>query len=300
MGGRHAATEMFMPDRVSLAEDLGRATLLGTRSYSLAARHIDQTFLIDVCRPALPVAAGRKVPVVYVLDGNGAFGLTAQTAQMLQLGQDPIPPMLIVGVGYRFDRSSAARAQHAVSRTRDFTPTDDPAWRETQRAAMLAQGMDAETAAGGAPAFLRFISEELKPFIAERYPAADADDQTLIGMSLGGLFALYALFDQPAAFRRHVVVSPALWWAQRMIFRQEAALAAGASDLPVRLFLAVGALEEADGAPYWPVSGLADLAATLRARNYPGLRMTQHVFPDEHHMSVLPGAVSRGLRTVFG
>ncbi|HXQ16855.1 MAG TPA: alpha/beta hydrolase-fold protein [Caulobacteraceae bacterium] len=283
-----------------MSEDLGRASLLGTRSYSLAARHIDQTFLIDVCRPALPVAAGQKIPVVYVLDGNGAFGLTAQTAQMLQLGQDPIPPMLIVGIGYHFDRSNALRAQHAAWRTRDFTPTNDPAWLATQRTAMRAQGMDAEATAGGAAAFLRFLAEELKPFIAERYPAGDPDDQTLVGMSLGGLFALYALFEQPAALQRYVVVSPAVWWDQRMIFRQEAVLAARANDLPVRLFLAVGAMEEADGAPYWPVSGLAELAAALRGRNYPSLRMTHHVFPDEHHMSVLPAAVSRGLRSVFG
>ena len=156
-----------------MTEDLGPASLLGTRSYSLAARHIDQTFLIDVCRPARPAAAGQKVPVVYVLDGNGAFGLTAQTAQMLQLGQDPIPPMLIVGVGYRFDRSNAVRAQHIAARTRDFTPTSNDAWLAVQRTALRAQGMDAETSAGGAPAFLEFLTEELQPFIAERYPDTD-------------------------------------------------------------------------------------------------------------------------------
>jgi predicted alpha/beta superfamily hydrolase len=282
-----------------MTEDLGPASLLGTRSYALAATHFDQAFLIDVCRPALPVATGQRLPVVYVLDGNGVFGLAAQTAQMLQQGQDPIPPMLIVGIGYRFDRSTEARAQHIAARTRDFTPTNDNAWIATRRAAMQARGMEAETTAGGAAAFLRFINEELKPFITERYPAADPDDQTIVGMSLGGLFALYALFDEPAAFKRYVVVSPSIWWDQRVILRQEAALAARANDLPVRLFLAVGSMEEADGAPFWPVSSLAKLAACLRGRNYSGLHMTHHVFPDEDHMSVLPGALSRGLRAVF-
>ena len=283
-----------------MTEDLGPASLIGTRRYSLAARHIDQTFLIDVCRPARPTAAGQKVPVVYVLDGNGAFGLTAQTAQMLQLGQDPIPPMLIVGVGYLFDRSNAVRAQHIAARTRDFTPTSDAAWLAIQHAAMQTQGLDAETAAGGAPAFMRFLTEELKPFIAELYPDADPDDQTLLGMSLGGLFALYALFDQPSAFQRYIVVSPAIWWDRRLIFRQEAALATRITDLRVRLFLAVGSMEETDGAPYWPVSSLAELAASLSERGYPSLSVTHQVFPEEHHMSVLPGAVSRGLRAVFG
>jgi hypothetical protein len=45
------------------------------------------------------------------------------------------------------------------------------------------------------------------------------------------------------------------------------------------------------------VLGLAEL---LRARKFPGLRLTTQVFPDEGHVTVMPFILSRGLRAVFG
>ena len=67
-------------------EELGRASITGSRSYSLKSRNVDQTFQIDVARPSSRLAEGQKLPVVYVLDGNGCFGLATQTARMLQDG----------------------------------------------------------------------------------------------------------------------------------------------------------------------------------------------------------------------
>ena len=279
-------------------EELGKATLLGTKSFSLKSRPVDQTFIIDVCRPAYPAAADRALPVVYVLDGSGAFGIAAQTARMLQSGPGSLPPMIVVGIGYKVDRARNALAQHHEMRVRDFTPTADTAWLERSRAALAEQNVVSDAKPGGVAAFLAFIDDELKPFVASHY-AVNADDQTLVGMSLGGLFALYTLFQAPRSFVRYLALSPSLWWDERMLFKREAALAATVKDLPVRLFLSAGALEEDDGAPYFPVSTLEDMAEALRKRRYPGLQITHHIFPGETHMSVYPAAISRGLREVF-
>ncbi len=279
--------------------DLGRASIAGTRAYALTARASGRTYLIEVARPAAPPAPGQALPVVYVLDGNGAFGLATQTARMLQMQADGLPPLLVVGVGYRFDPAGDAGVQHGARRSLDFSPSVDAHSLERTKAAFAALGDTTAVEHGGADAFLAFIEEDLKPFIASRY-AVDPADQTLAGLSLGGLFALHALFTAPTAFRRTIAVSPALWWDNGVIFREEAALAHRAGDLAVDLFLGVGGLEEEDGAPYWPVSNLARMDAALRSRPYPGLRLTHHVFADETHMSVFPGALSRGLRAVFG
>jgi predicted alpha/beta superfamily hydrolase len=276
-------------------EDLGRAVVGGTKSYRLTSKAIGQDFQVDICRPAIPCPAGQLLPVAYVLDGNGAFGVTAQTAQMLQLGGE-LPPLWVVGVGYRFSRGQDPRFEHGRLRGRDFSPVLDAEALERTRAAFA--GYPGELRHGGADAFLAFLEDELKPFIATRC-GADPADQTLVGMSLGGLFALHALFTRPQAFNRVVALSPAMWWGDKAIFAAEAALAARASDLPVRLFLGVGELEEADGALFSPVSNLAAMAQSLGGRGYRGLDMTHHVFPGETHMSVYPGAVSRGLRAVF-
>ena len=279
-------------------EDLGRASIAGTRAYALTARASGRTYLIEVARPAAPPPPGRA-PVVYVLDGNGAFGLATQTARMLQMQAGGLPPLLVVGVGYRFDPAGDAGVQHGAGRSLDFSPSVDTHSLERTRAAFAALGDTTPVEHGGADAFLAFIEQDLKPFIASRY-AVDPADQTLAGMSLGGLFALHALVTAPTAFRRMIAVSPPLWWDDGVIFREEAALAERVDDLAVDLFLGVGGLEEEDGAPYWPVSNLARMDAALRSRRYPGLRLTHHVFAEETHMSVLPGALSRGLRAVFG
>ena len=152
---------------------------------------------------------------------------------------------------------------------------------------------------GGGPAFLRFVEAVVKPFIASRYPV-DEDDETLVGMSAGGLFALYALLARPASFRRYVAVSPALYWGERRLFELEAQLAARTSDLPVHLFLGVGGHEEAHDANQKLVSNLYEKNSRLLARAYPSLDLKVHVFPDETHMSVYPAAVSRVLSVVFG
>jgi predicted alpha/beta superfamily hydrolase len=152
---------------------------------------------------------------------------------------------------------------------------------------------------GGADAFLAFIENSVKPFIAARYPI-DPADATLAGASMGGLFALHALFRAPCHFRRIIAISPAIYWDERRLLQEEAALAASAADLPVHLFLGVGALEEAMDVNCRFVSNLYELEARLGRRAYPNLDLAFHVFADETHMSVFPAAFSRGLTHVFG
>lgn len=271
-------------------QDLGPASVPWSQSHRLASKTIGQDYLIEVAWPLGPIAAREQLPVIYVLDGNYAFSLTAAIARMLQSGPFPLPRTLVVGVGYHFEKPEDHR-RWGLLRARDLTPGPDALYE--------AQARGAPTPHGGAADFLGFIETELKPFIAERYPV-DAQDQTLIGSSLGGLFALYALFTRPAAFQRCVAISPAIYWGGRTLFDLEAELAAGAGDLPVNLFLAAGGLEEAHDAEQRFVSNVYELDARLRRRNYPSLKAAMQIFEGETHMSVFPGAVTRGIGQVFG
>ncbi|MCA9712863.1 MAG: alpha/beta hydrolase, partial [Myxococcales bacterium] len=96
---------------------------------------------------------------------------------------------------------------------------------------------------GGADAFLDFIATELQPLVEANYPA-DPDDATIVGASLGGTFATYALFERPELFERYVIVSPGLNWDDAMLMDLEAEYAANHEDLSARVFLAAGGLEE--------------------------------------------------------
>ena len=261
----------------------GPTTISDTQHYTLKAAHIDQVFGIDVYRPRVE----GPLPVVYCLDGNSTFAMAAQIVGPLVYAGE-LPPVLLVGIGYEVE--NVYDVMHL--RARDLTPTASQAFVE--EAAAQGTPLPAGIRPGGADAFLRFLEEEVKPFIAARYEVK-ADDETLVGDSFGGLFVLHTLFTAPESFERYVAGSPTISWDDGKLLKDETALATRVKDLPVKLFLSAGALEE----PQMLVD-LTRMARSLSARSYPGLALTHHVFDDETHVSVIAPTLSRGLRAVFG
>jgi hypothetical protein len=273
-------------------ESIGPTVVRGAESFLLKAAHIDQTFQIDVFAPP---AAKEPLPVLYVTDASFGFGAVVQAISLMQMTRE-LPQMVVVGIGYP---ASVSAKEIGGLRFRDFCAVDDLQYRQIVRATMPPDEMPPAMEPGGAAAFLGFIDDELKPLIEARYPI-DTADQTHAGMSLGGLFALYGLFAAPKSFRRVIALSPSIWWGSRAILATEAAFAAANKDLPVNLFLSIGALEEIAFPVAKMVSNLYELDAALRGRKYPGLRQAMEVFPQETHNSVYAASLGRGLRTVFG
>jgi len=273
-------------------DPIGPTVVRGAQSFLLKASHIDQIFQIDVLAP--PGEAKAPLPVVYITDASFGFGIPAQTIVLMQASRE-LPRVILVGIGY--PATYDIKAIRGL-RFREFCPTEGASYVERMRREMPGEIPDGVTP-GGAGAFLSFIVDELKPLIEARF-SVDTKDQTLTGMSLGGLFSLFALFKAPAAFQRVIALSPSIWWDERAILGHEAALAKEAKDLPVNLYTSIGALEEAAYPPAHMVSNLYEFDATLRGRKYPNLRLAMDVFPQETHNSVFAGSLTRGLRTVFG
>lgn len=208
-------------------------------------------------------------PVVYVLDANSFFGTVTETIRVLRIGKE-FPKVLIVGVGYAEDG-------YIKGRFRDYSPTPK----------------DDFPGSGGAEAFLRFVCEELIPFVDSNY-RTDLEDRCLLSDSLSGLFALYALFHRPDPFTRCIIGSPGMGWDEAAVLAHESAFAANNTDLPVTVFLSVGSLEKG------LVRSVQSLAEVLQGREYANLRLITHTFENETHWSVAPATISRGLRMVFG
>ncbi|MEM7048508.1 MAG: alpha/beta hydrolase-fold protein [Acidobacteriota bacterium] len=300
-----AAVVQGSPDRQPV-------TLENTEVRLLRSKIVGQDLKLFVARPFRPpVADDGKFPVLYLLDAEMSFPLVQQIVLSLQSGFE-MPPVLIVGIGY-----PGGFRENSVRRTRDYTPTPDPVFTKFARRWGGSDGTSGEAAS-----FLRFIREELKPFVEASYPA-NPDDATIFGASFGGLFATYALLEAPDTFQRYVIGSPSLWWDKRVIFELEKQYAAAHENLHARVFIGAGGhetdehereqlakLPEAvrrpvldfqkaiDGAAQM-VEAIEPFVATLAGRNYPGLDLTLHVFPGETHGSVQPMVASRGLKTVF-
>jgi len=172
---------------------------------------------------------------------------------------------------------------------------------------------------GGAADFHRFMVEELRPQIAALGPV-DPANQSLIGYSLGGLFALGVLFDHPGAYKTIVAGSPSIWWNNQELLQKEPAFAAAvrAGKISTRLLVTSGQWEQDANAPGLPtdpakraaqlkemaeakmVDNARALAGRLAAlKGAPGYRVRYVLFPEETHLTGIPAATSRGVAFSF-
>jgi len=282
----------------ALADD--DSPLAGTEVHYLDSAAADDEFKVFVGHCVNPGEEPRGA--LYVTDANGFFAGAVDLVRSMQLYRH-LPPLLVVGVGYR----AGGVADTLEIRTRDLTPTADPRYAEWHGHPL---------AMGGGGRFLAFIRDELKPWVAQRY-GVDPADAVLWGHSLGGLFATYALLSSPDAFWGYAVSSPSYWWHGRVIERIEDDYAAAHDSLPARVHLSIGADETFEGrmrelanmAPAerergaaWHLDMVADMerfATRLRGRGYRGLELDTAVFPDEFHITVHFLTMGRALRRLY-
>ena len=138
--------------------------------------------------------SARRYPVLYMHDGQnlfdasranfGEWGVDEHLTRLAETGQVRLP--IVVGVW------------NTPLRLREYVPADMiRALPEDIRADLL-------SLYGGEPlsdAYLRFLVEELKPFIDRTYRTRPGrDDTTIMGSSMGGLISLYALMKHPQVF----------------------------------------------------------------------------------------------------
>jgi len=264
-------------------------TIEGAERYTLATTRSTRTYQIDVFRvesTVVPPPASHQLPVIYVLDGNSLFLLVSHIANTIVTFSNKMPAALVVSIGYPADPalSRAANIKNQLTwRSRDLSPP-------------LTSGKPPANGTGGAVDFLAFIEQDLKPFVASRYPV-DPGDQTLVGHSFSGLFTVHTLLNSPRSFTRYVAASPSLFWDEHASIKQAQTFAARFGAVPGRLFVCVGDQETLERMGQ---DMIGDARALLAALPMPkgGLEAKFHLFPDENHLSVVPGCLMRGLLEV--
>jgi predicted alpha/beta superfamily hydrolase len=245
-----------------------KVTLPDTELRTIRSSATGQSYDIYVLLPT-EYSSSKAYPVLYVLDGQWDFKLLDSVYGGL-LYDGFVPEMIIVGVTY-----SGESPNYNALRAMDYTPSLD--W--------------SISGSGGAPKFLSFLKTELIPFIEANYQA-DPAHRVLMGSSFGGLFTLYAMFADTSLFEGYVSASPAVTYGDQIIFKQEAQYASEHQDLPVRLFLSVGEIEDLSR----PVK---EFMQTLKEHNYTDLEMETRIIEGERHSGNKPEAFNRGLRFVF-
>ncbi|MBC6429255.1 MAG: esterase family protein, partial [Cellvibrionales bacterium] len=133
---------------------------------------------------------GHKLPVLYLQDGQMLFdarttwngqewGIDEVAAKLIAAGQ--VPPFIAVGI----DNGGPTRRNAEYFPQKPFVA--------------LPATLQAASHPPQSAAYLRFLTEELMPFI-EREFAIQRDSAWLMGSSMGALISLYALTEYPHLF----------------------------------------------------------------------------------------------------
>lgn len=171
------------------AEAESRDIVIGER-VSFFSETLAETRTVLIATPDGYDESTDEYPVLFVLDGATHFHHTTALSKSLASNQI-MPAMLVVGI------------ENTV-RIRDLTPpAEDP------QMAVL------EPEHGDSANFRSFISNELMPWLDENYRTHSFT--VLIGHSLGGLFAIDSLIENPTLFDAYIAISPSLHWDEGRI-----------------------------------------------------------------------------------
>ncbi len=131
-----------------------------------------------------------RYPVVYTLDGHFVPRLMNVTSAMEHLdGQGMIPQMIIIGID-------------APNSIRDYFPTE----------------LEGRPGSGQADNFIKFISDELQPWVDSTYRTVPYN--ILSGASNSGLLTFYTYLSQPELFSAYLAASPSIGWCKEFILEK--------------------------------------------------------------------------------
>ena len=241
---------------------------LGTTDHVVySSDYLDSDYHILV---GLPDSYGedrsKTYPVLYVLDGGLLFPLLRTYNGYLQKAGE-VPEIIVVGISYGTDDW-----REGNNRSHDFTaPADSQAYW------------------GGAEDFQVFLSDELFPFIEEKY-RAQADRRIVFGQSIGGQFVLYTAQTMPGLFWGYIASNPALHRnLDFFIKRYKVDLDTGA-----RLYVA----SASNDAPQFRASALRWMDYWIGQSGRP-FELKAETLKAHNHFSTPPVAYRRGMVWLF-
>jgi enterochelin esterase-like enzyme len=181
----------------------------------------DKRDILVYVPPGYEGEAERRYPVLYLNDGQNLFDprtsfIPGRTWQVQEHADAAIlaaevEPLLIVGI------------YNTPARLSEYT-----------------HERDGKMGGGNAAQYGLTLTEEILPFIAERYRVrTDRDSTGLGGSSLGGLVTLYLGLRHAPIFGKLAVLSPSVWWNHKSILRYVNELSPEIWDRP-RVWLDVG------------------------------------------------------------
>lgn len=218
-----------------------------------------------------------KYPVIYLLDGSANEDFI-HVVGLVQFNNfewvNQVPKTIVVGIA-------------SVDRERDFT-----------FATTVQEQKKTFPTAGHSDKFISFIEKELQPFIESKYKTNN--DKTIIGQSLGGLFAAEVLLKRPTLFNKYIIVSPSLWWDNGSLLNQNSIVLTENLNQQTGIYIGVGK----EGLTPTDIPRVMEVDANLLADKIKGTKSKKvKVFfdylPQENHATIMHQAVSNSFRLLY-
>jgi len=248
---------LAIPVTAAAQSDTG-TPVITARSHTLHSERLGESRVVDVALPpGYDANLSQHYPVLYVLDGE-IEGQAAIAVTRFYASTGQLPPMIVVAV-------------RNTQRTRDLTPAAVAGFTPLPDVGP----------SGGADAFLGFLSDELIPWVNQGYRTAPM--RVLVGHSLGGLLAFYALANRPQLFTGYIVMEPATWWNNG---REWAAAGVALGQTPARRFRVMLVNTESIGVDTTGLGGDRPMVRQIR------------IVGETHSSMALAGMIA-GLRTMF-
>jgi len=224
-------------------DSLGPFKLPNIDTWSIHSSTIGEDYTLYVLRTAGYDTSNIKLPVLYMTDGDWNMTVAMNCFSMLRQDYNTHEP-LIVGIGYGKGKNQ---------RFRDLNPES------------------------GGPAFLKFIENEVMPFVDKKYRTTR--EKAIYGYSMGGMFTTYILFNRPDLFDMVFIGAPGnggslLMPAAKQYFKDH-------KDLKSKVFIGVGSYEKE------VVRNIDSFTNYLLLRRCPGLTIRKDFTPGANHGAAL-------------
>jgi uncharacterized protein len=267
-------------------------TLPGTEIRRLHSDLIDQDFELYIKLPWSYEKSDTIYPVLFTTDANRNFPIYSTHSLIYETPGTGNEEVIIVGIGYKVSQDrNVGLAEWVFLRNRDLLPErnieSENYWKERLSPIL---GMDYNfPQSGGGADFLKFIRDELIPFIEANYRVSKTD-RGIAGYSLGGLFTLYTLFHSPETFNKYFAGSPS---SIQQCIEYESEYAASHNDLKASVLITAN-----DGEKKMR-NGIQMLADSIWKRGFPSFTLDTCVFIDENHTSGMAAAIGRALNVLY-
>ncbi len=235
-----------------------------TNEFTLQSVANGASYDITVGQPSDYNPSNGKYATIYVLDGKEIFGFVANRCREIS-DQYSLKNVLVVSIGYGKDRSI------------DYTPTKVSA------------------VTGGAPQFLSFIETQLIPKMEQEYQADTArDSRVILGHSYGGLFGAYAYSVNSAVFGNYILLSPSLWFDNRVALQMENDNRVKNKNNKQLVFMGIGESEERDRmlVPF-------EIFYQTLHNNYGNIKLAKNIEKNTGHMDSRNPNIIKGLTYYF-